>query len=287
MIAQRSFFVVCALAALAATPLAFYWLPPEATTRLIRLARSSRAFYRLVAGSGRYVKLIPYAPSRAALALESVGRGEFLGQFPDVLRRYLLVTFIFSAAFAVFFGPVPAYLTGLEYSSAFIFGFFIVSSFASALVFVPVGRLAGRTNPKSLQLRALGLRVVLFPAIGLVGLVPQFGLRAVGLGIGFALIGLTWAVVAVTAAGLVSRTAPRGVRGEALGMYTALSGIGGGIGGIAGGLLAQSYGFHIAFGVAGVLVLASIVVLLLSPIAIERIPIPFPSTCESTPNADE
>jgi MFS family permease len=254
LVAQRSFFVLCALAALVATPLAFYWLPPEATVPSARLGRSSKAIHRLVAGSGRYVKLVPFATTRAVVALTRLGRGRERSRFAPPLRRYFLTAFTFSAAFAAFFGPVPAYLTGLGYTSSFVFGFFILSSLASAVIFVPVGRRAARVHPKTLQLRALAVRVALFPAVGLVALLPGVGLRTGALAVAFALIGLTWAVVAVTGAGLVSRGAPRPLRGEALGVYAALSGLGGGIGGLVGGYVAATAGYLLAFALAGALV---------------------------------
>ncbi|MFC6989856.1 MFS transporter [Haloplanus sp. GCM10025708] len=268
LFAQRTFFLLCAVASLAAVPLAFYWLPPEATTSPARVARSTRVLARTILGSGRYVKLVPYAPSRAIFSIRSLGMRRFRTRYPPALRRYLLTAFVFSVAFSVFFGPAPAYLTSLDYPSATIFAFFIVSSLASAVAFVPVGRITARISPQRLQLGALSTRVVLFPLVGLVGLLASPALRAVGIGVVFALVGLTWAVVAVTAAGLVSRIAPADVRGEALGLYAALSGLGGGIGGITGGLLAHTFGYRLAFVAAGLLVFGSILVLLSAGISV-------------------
>lgn len=249
--AQRGFFVVCGAASLAAAPLAVYWLPPTATTSSARLARSRAAMTRLAAGGVRYVKLVPYLPLRAAGAASR----NPLGRLPPALQRYMVAAFAFSVGFAAFFGPVPAFLESLRYDSATIFAFFIVSNLASAVAFVPVGRRAAAGDPTLLQLGALGVRVVLFPAIGALGLLPVLALRVAGLGVAFALVGLTWAVVAVTAAGLVSRRAPDAVRGEALGLFTALSGLGTGVGGALGGWLALSAGYLPAFAVAGLAVL--------------------------------
>lgn len=268
LVAQRSFFVACAAAALLAVPLSFYWLPPRAATTQARLTRSA-AFTRLVTGAGRYVKLIPYAPARAISSLTRPGRAGALGRMPAPLRRYLIVVFVFSAGFAVFFGPAPAYLDALGYASAWIFAFFIVSSLASAVLFVPIGRLAGRHSPKTLQAGALSVRVAVFPAIGLLGLAAIVA-RTGGLGVAFAVIGATWAIVVVTAAGIVTRIAPAGIRGEVLGLYTALSGVGGGVGGLLGGGLARVAGYNAAFVVAGVIVLVSLVALLALTLPIER-----------------
>ena len=255
LVAHRTFFIVVAVAALVAVPLAFYWLPPEATTPPGRLARSPRAIHRLVLGGGRYVKAVPFVPARAVVAIVTLEPRAAVRRFPRALRRYFLAVTVFSTAFSVFFGPIPAYLVGLELSGSAVFAVFVISSFASALAFVPAGRLAARTDPTAVQLRALGVRVALFPAIGLVGALAHPGLRGLGIVVGFALVGLTWAVIAVTAAGIVSRATPRATRGEALGVYAALAGLGGGIGGVLGGVVASTAGYLAAFALSGVLVL--------------------------------
>lgn len=81
-------------------------------------------------------------------------------------------------------------------------------------------------------------------------------------GVLFALIGVTWAVIAVTGGTIVARLAPASLRGEALGVYTALSTLAGGIGSIVGGVLANASGFVVAFVVAGAVIVvgAAIVV---------------------------
>lgn len=55
----------------------------------------------------------------------------------------------------------------------------------------------------------------------------------------FLVVGLTWAVIAVTAATIVTRMAPAAIRGEALGTYAAVSAVAGGIGSLLGGALAE------------------------------------------------
>ncbi|WP_251343150.1 MFS transporter [Haloplanus halophilus] len=257
--AQRGLFLLCAAASVVATPLAFYWLPPETTTSPRRLGRSS-ALGRLVAG-GRYAKLVAFVPLRAVRVRRPSPR-RLLSRFPSGLRRYFLVAALFSTAFSVFFGPLPVFLADLQYPDTLIFGLFIVSNAVSAIVFVPVGRLTARIDPAALQVRALGVRTLLFPAFGLAGGLAAWWLRTGSLALGFAVVGLTWAVVAVTGAALVSRAAPAPLRGEALGVYTALSGVGAGVGGVLGGALARVAGYAVAFGAAGLLVGCSAAVLL-------------------------
>jgi len=77
----------------------------------------------------------------------------------------------------------------------------------------------------------------------------------------FVVVGLTWAVIAVSAATLVTRLSPPIVRGEALGVYGALSTVASGVGSVLGGWLAAA-GYGRAFAVAGGLVLAGVGVVL-------------------------
>ena len=95
------------------------------------------------------------------------------------------------------------------------------------------------------------------PVVGLLGGVLAAGvLGTVVTGVLFGVIGVTWAVIAVTAGTIVTRIAPADLRGEALGVYAALSALAGGIGSIGGGALATTSGFAVAFGGAGVVILA-------------------------------
>jgi len=75
----------------------------------------------------------------------------------------------------------------------------------------------------------------------------------------FGLIGLTWAVIAVTSTALVTRLSGE-ERGTALGVYAAVAGLGGGVGSVLGGWLAGAEGFTVTFVAAAALVVASLVV---------------------------
>jgi MFS family permease len=66
---------------------------------------------------------------------------------------------------------------------------------------------------------------------------------------------MTWAVIAVVGTAIVTRLAPPRVRGEVLGVHTALGAVAGGVGGVLGGWVA-TFGYGVAFGLAGGLVLA-------------------------------
>lgn len=83
--------------------------------------------------------------------------------------------------------------------------------------------------------------------------IPTNYLLVVFVGI-FSGIGFTWAIIAVTATGIVTRLSGSS-RGNGVGLYVALTGFGGGIGSVSGGWIAGVLGFYSAFGVASVLIL--------------------------------
>jgi len=175
-----------------------------------------------------------------------------LGGFdPGRTAPFLAVVAVFTG-FGEFWGPLPSYLAGtLGYGSDVVFALYLLSSLGSALCFGLAGRLAERFDAIALQAGSLLARAILHPAVAVVGLVvPGAALGLLTNGVVFAGIGVAWAVVAITAAAIVTRLAPPAIRGEALGLYTALSGLATGVGSVVGGWLG-GYGFALTFGVAG------------------------------------
>lgn len=256
--AQRFFFYVLA-ATTAISFLAGYRLFPGATVTIAEFGRSRRSVERLVRGAGRRVGLNPISPLRVFWSVRRLHPRTLVASLPAPLVRYLGATFVAFTGFATFFGPLPAYLTtAAQLDTGDVFAVFLVSSAASALFYTPAGRLARRRGPYLPQFGALGSRVVLFPLIGATAVLPVGGFPV--LLSFFALVGISWAVIAVTAAGIVTRLAPTNLRGDALGAYTALSGLATGIGSLLGGALATRTGYLATFGLAGALVFGGLLV---------------------------
>ncbi len=134
-------------------------------------------------------------------------------------------------------GPLPLYLSRtLGYESGLVFALYLGSSVGSALWYDRAGALAERYSPSGLQVGGLLARAALHPAVAAVGLLLPATLVGTAVnGVVFALIGVAWAVIAVTAASVVTQLAPPAIRGEALGLYTAISGLASGVGSILGG----------------------------------------------------
>lgn len=250
--AQRTLLWVCAGVLVAAALLATVWLPVETATldrpRRNRLAAALARSRRLPVRSATF----PVGPGRVYWLTRSLRPRRFADKLTPSLSLYFGAVVCFFAGFGVFWGPLPSYLsTTLRYDSGTVFALYLVSSLGSAVCYGTSGRLAEHYDVTGLQTGGLLARAVFHPAVALIGVV--FPLTALGIavnGVVFVGIGVAWALIAVTAASIVTRLAPPPIRGQALGLYTALSGLASGVGSVAGGWLA-GYGFTLTFGVAG------------------------------------
>ena len=263
--AKRLFFVGGAAATLAGVFVVFLRYPEAATMSEQRFRRLSRRFRAGNGGAERATRAVPFGPARIYWALREVrlGRGSLSrlrGRFSARLLRYLLAATVFFAGFSAFFGPLPAYLVDAGYATDEVFVLFILSSAASAAAYARAGTAAAAFDPFRLQVGALLFRAGAFPIVAITGaaIAPPAGLLVVGAL--FLALGASWAVIAVTATGLVSELATETIRAEALGIYTAIASFGGGIGSVLGGAIADAVGYLPAFGVAGGCVVVGILV---------------------------
>lgn len=263
LLAQRTFFGVCAAGAGIATIASARVLPAESeirsdrpnTHRLTRHMTNARQM--AVRGA-----TFPFLRSRLYLTTRSFHPIQLLNRLTQKLSLYFIAVILFFTGFSAFFAPLPIYLSRVGYGSGEIFALYLVSSLGSAAFYVTAGKLANRYDLNFLQTGGLLLRAIALPAVALVG--TALAASSVGFlatAIVFVLIGLSWAIIAVTTVTIVTRLAPIANRGQVLGIYTALSALAGGIGSILGGWLA-SKGYMIAFGVAGGLVFAGAILVI-------------------------
>jgi MFS family permease len=209
----------------------------------------------LLARSHRGVREATFAVSanRIYWSTRTVDPRRLLGRLDSVFGRYLLAAGLFFAGFAVFWAPLPLFLTEAGLGTGQIFGLYLLSSLGAAVLYEGVGELAETLDVRYLQSGALGLRGLLFPLVAVLATVIP-GLGSVLLPVALAGIGVTWAVILVVGTTIVSRLSAPNVRAEALGSYTALGALAGGFGSLAGGWIA-TFGYGLAFAVAGGLVL--------------------------------
>lgn len=255
VLAQRVLFFACAAQAAGAALGARLYLPtdPEVKTPTADRVRRSVIRARRLSLPGAS---FPFTPSRAfGWSMRRFSPGALFDRFSLELVVYYGAVLLFFLGFTAFFAPLPIYLEGLGFGSGAIFWLYLVSSLGAAAYFLRAATLSERYNDGALQSTGLLVRGVAIPSVALIGTVA--GASAIGLVLEtllFVIIGLTWAVIAVTAATIVTRLAPPAIRGEALGTYAAVSAVAGGIGSLLGGAVAK-VSFLLAFAVAGSFVL--------------------------------
>ncbi|MFC6863013.1 MFS transporter [Halomicroarcula sp. GCM10025817] len=255
-LAQQGLFVAASAAAALAAVLMVRWMPSPSASRLAdvdpeRVARLLSAGRRGVRGA-----TFLFNPTRLYWSTRTVRPRALADRFTPTLATYFLAVVLFFTGFAAFFAPLPLYLTDAGFTAEAVFGLYLVSSLGSAVFYSGAGRLSGRYDLRGLQAGSLGVRSVAMPLVVVAGGVAGELAGTLAVGALFAIIGLSWAVIAVTAGTIVTRVAPAAVRGEALGVYAALSTLATGIGSVLGGTLADVAGFGVAFLGAGAAVLA-------------------------------
>ena len=267
--AQRVFFATCATSAGIGLLAALRTLPPDPGER--DAAGAADAAGAGPAGSAaaargpsrrrlqRFVRRAPALSIRGASFPFAPARFDprglrprrFVDRFTPALATYFLAVFLVFTGFGAFFAPLPAYLTAVGYGSSGTFALYLALNVAAALFFRRASGLIDAFGLFRAHVGGLFARGLSFPVVAVLG--AALGASTLGIG-GFTLlfdvIGLTWAVIAVSAATLVTTLTPDAIRGEALGVYGALVAVGGGVGGLLGGGLAR-FGYPVVFVVAG------------------------------------
>ena len=263
-VAQRSLFLFAAVVGLASVVLARRSMPrPEGFD--VGPRRSGRVA-SIVARSNRRVRdaTFSFGSNRLYLGLRSIARprlGDLRRSLPTTLWVYFAAAFVFFTGFATFWAPLPLYLTDVGFASGPVVALYLVNNVASAVLFEGAGRVTARYDVRLVQGGALGLRATAFVGVSVLGV---FGVGVVTGGQTSALVavagllavvGLTWAFIAVAGTAIVTRDAPGRSRGAVLGTYAALSAVGGSLGRLLGGAVA-AVSFVLAFAVAAALVFA-------------------------------
>lgn len=180
------------------------------------------------------------------------------------LAGYLAAVLVFFIGFTVFYTPFPIFLKKVALASDVeIFAIYLFNSIAAAFMYVKAGKLVEKFGPKKLQMAAIGARIAIFPAVGFVGyalvynaaggaqrLLPYLSNRESALfaiGALNVLAGLCWAILSISCVSTVSYLAPENAKGEAMGAYNAMAGVGSVCGALIGGTIAYMFDYNIAF----------------------------------------
>jgi len=230
-------------------------LPRPAPSAHVTDERAARRIGRLLASSSRGVRgaTVSFSPTRLYWSTRGIDPRRLAARLEPPMTTYFVAGAFFFTGSAAFWAPLPLFLTDAGFDSGRVFALYLASSLGSAVCYEVAGRLSGRYDVRLLQTGVLAARGVLFPVtVGIAGLAATVAFGTAG--IVLALIGITWAGIAVIGTAIVTRLAPPGLRGEVLGAYVALGALGGALGGVLGGWTA-TLGYTVAFGVAGGLVL--------------------------------
>lgn len=250
--AQRLVFLSSATSAGVGLLLGVRTLPPDPDSAM---EPSPRRLRTVVRKAGRFnIRGAGFPFSASRFDARNLRPRRFLERFSPQLGLYFVAVLVAFTGFGVFFAPLPTYLSDAGFDSSAIFGLYLLLNVGAAAFFGQAARLADKYEVAHVHIGGLLTRGLTMPLVAVLGVAVGGSVAQLGaIGILFLSIGLSWAVIAVTAATLVTTLAPAAIRGEALGVYGALLAVGGGIGGLLGGWLA-GMGYVVAFGVAGGLV---------------------------------
>ncbi|MFB6103283.1 MAG: MFS transporter [Haloplanus sp.] len=251
--AQRAVCVACAASVGLGSVVATRTLPADPDGTLPAPRRIRRAIREASRFSVRGATF-PFTPRR--VDVRGLHPRRFVRRFTTELAVFFVAVVLVFAGFGAFFAPVPAYLASAGVGTDGAFGLYLVLNVAAAGFFRAAAALAARYEVTVVNAGGLVIRGIALPAVALTsGALAPIALL-------FGVIGLSWAVIVVSAGTLVTRLSPPIVRGEALGVYSALSVLAGGVGSVGGGWLAATTGYVGAFAVAGGLVLVGAAVVL-------------------------
>ncbi len=190
----------------------------------------------------------------------------FLPGWGRDLDMYLVATFILFTGVMVFYVPFPVMLSQeLLLTSSQIFLVYLASAVAAAAMYAWAGREVDQLGNRKAQLFAWGARVVIFSAFALVLAAAGRELFQVAFGLSLLLNGLAGAMFAVVSvAGITTALdlSPRRGKGEAVGAYNSVTGLGMIVGGLLGGVVASVAGYLAVALVTGAISLVAVVILL-------------------------
>ncbi len=253
----RSLGLVVALLALASGFLSLRSVPESAGRFNKSPAQTAASFVgNFVAEVRRYGPLhLLEALNPAQLLRFLQGRSAF---GPELALCYY-GEFLSFLAFSLIFAPFPVFLRqALGWPNELVFALYVAHNATSVFSYRFAQKAIRAFGHRMALAISLFIRVGIFVGFAAVGRGAPTGL----LPFFFALAGLTWSFFQLSTTALVSRLSPEHMRGQALGIYNAVSGLGNVVGAIIGGYLADSFGFSAPFLSGAALLLITLPILL-------------------------
>ncbi|MEM2868935.1 MAG: MFS transporter [Thermoplasmata archaeon] len=236
---------------------------------------TQRKVDKLVIFQGRIVERTRYLPlwmyrrkyHDAMHRVHSVGE-----TIPRALRFYYVTILFLFSGFQTVYTPIPVFLSERILASGLVvFIFYLFSSVTATLMYSRAGRLIPEFGERRVLIAANIIRTGIFTGFGFIALLIASGpqipyLLLIGLLLSMQVgAGFFWAFVSVSSTTIVSRCAPGWARGENLGLFNAIVSLGGIVGALAGGGVAQLAGYPAAFFTGAALVIGGVVGLRLNP----------------------
>jgi MFS family permease len=177
-------------------------------------------------------------------------------------KLFLVASWFAFTAFGFVFVPLPLLLSqrfGLP--SATVFLYYVVHQGAIVLAYPWASRRIKRAGNKKVQLASLSVRFVLFSCVAVILAFSPFSLPLWLLVLFFLGTGISWSLFQLSGVAYASRLAKPEYRGQALGLYNAVAGLGSILAGVCSGFLAEHLGYQVSFAAAAVLIVFALVVL--------------------------
>jgi len=265
MTAIRAFFLILALGAGVACVLAVALIPrtvPKFTKRRFRgVIVAVGNFLVERARFGPYHLYHRFNPRRLPVLL--------LGEegLRHETKMFLLASWFAFTAFGFVFVPLPFLLSrefGLPSSTVFLY--YVIHQGAIVLAYPWASWQIKRAGNKAVQLVSLFVRFALFVGVAVVlsfstSVPPTWFLVILFLG-----TGTSWACFQLSGVTFASRLAKPEYRGQTLGLYNAVAGMGSILAGVCSGFLAEFLGYRAVFAAAALLIAVALVLLYRLPV---------------------
>ena len=259
--AIRSVFGILALGGLVAAVLAARLIPRTRPRFVHRRFRGSiLALGNFIVERARFAPFHLYHrfnPRRLSALL----RGQ--GGLQRETKEFLLAVFLAFTAFNFFFVPLPLLLADrFGFSSSMVFFYYVVQNGAIVIAYPLAAQRVKHLGNKSVMTGSILARVLLFLLGGVFLFASTSVPSPVVLSLFFFLIGFSWSFFQLSSVAMISRLARPEYRGQALGLYNAVAGLGTVIAGVTSGVMAQHLGYGVTLIVAAILAAAAMVVVM-------------------------
>ena len=262
--AMRTFMLICGVFSAVAYAMAMIWVrePPAhfgrawlvdelVTFRTWTFERARHIPSKLVFSGG------PHIIRKARTFLPGWGRD---------LDIYLVATFFLFLGIQVFYVPFPVMLSEeIGLGSSQIFVVYLASALAAAVMYAWAGREVDQLGNRRAQVMAWGGRAAIFPAFSLALFVSSQDMEGAAFLLVLVLngaIGALFSIVSVAGITTALDLSPRRGKGEAVGAYNSVTGLGMIAGGLLGGVIASGWGYLAVFWSTAVISAVAVILLL-------------------------